>query len=283
MSLQDMINNLLDPYSRQARHFPGLLSVFPPLITALAWFPALLMSNIGTILLTIITSCGLLYLLGSWARTRGKKVEKRLLEEWGGWPTTIFLRHSGPLDPSTRGRYHTFLAANVPGIVMPSAADEGADPKAADAVYASAVKCLKELVRKTAPLVDKENAQYGFRRNLRGMKPIAITVCFVAAIGTLLAIALTAPTFMPADLAAAARNTPVPIWVAFAVDVVAIIGWVAIVNDAWIRQAGDQYADALLATCDRAPPKKAVGDGSAASGKKSRKNTAKAEKQEGNA
>ncbi len=116
------IANLFDAYSRQARLFPGLLSIFPPLVTVLAWFPQLLLSNLGTTLLTLVTSCGLLYALGSLARTMGKSVEAQLLAEWGGWPTTIFLRHAGPLDPSTLGRYHGFLARNVPGIKFPGVA-----------------------------------------------------------------------------------------------------------------------------------------------------------------
>jgi hypothetical protein len=42
------------------------------------------------------------------------------------------------------------------------------------------------------------------------------------------------------------------------VDVFAIIGWLAIARDQWVRDAGDQYARALLANCDALPNAKAV-------------------------
>jgi hypothetical protein len=134
------ITSLFDSYSRQARLFPGLLMVFPPLMVVLAWFPLLLLSNLGTTLLTLATSCGLLYALGSLARTLGKNVETRLLKEWGDWPTTINLRFSGPIEKPTLARYHGFLGRNVPGLAIPSEDEERANPAAADGVYASAVK-----------------------------------------------------------------------------------------------------------------------------------------------
>ena len=182
------IADLFDSYARQARLFPGRLTVFPPLTVVLAWFPMLLLSNLGTALLTLATSCGLLYALGSLARTLGKNVEARLLKEWGGWPTTINLRFSGPLERPTLTCYHGFLGRNVPGLTMPSEDEERANPGAADGVYASAVKWLKEETRKGFPRVDKENAQYGFRRNLRGMKPIGILSCVAAVVFSLVAI-----------------------------------------------------------------------------------------------
>ena len=78
------LKNLFDSYGRQARLFPALLTVFAPLLTALAWFPDLLTSNVGSVLLTLATSCGLLYAGSSLARSKGHVVQTRLLKEWGG-------------------------------------------------------------------------------------------------------------------------------------------------------------------------------------------------------
>jgi hypothetical protein len=250
------IADLFDSYARQARLFPGLLTVFPPLTVVLAWFPMLLLSNLGTALLTLATSCGLLYALGSLARTLGKNVEARLLKEWGGWPTTINLRFSGPLEKPTLTRYHGFLGRNVPGLTMPSEDEERGNPGAADGVYASAVKWLKEETRKGFPLVDKENAQYGFRRNLRGMRPIGILSCVAAVVFSLVAIVGRPPAISREALLQLASAQPPAIWAAIATCVVALVGWFWIVNDGWVRQAGNQYADALLAACDRLPDKR---------------------------
>ncbi|MCK1547855.1 hypothetical protein IVB11_02015 [Bradyrhizobium sp. 177] len=247
-----------DPYGRQARLFPGLLTVFPVLLCALAWYPELL-SGVGSTLLTICSSCGLLYGLSSLARTKGKQVEERLLNAWGGWPTTLALRHTNrDLDSHTRQRYHTFLA-NHAKLTFPDAASEERNPAAADAVYASAIKWLKERTRsKEYTLVEKENAQYGFRRNLRGMKGYGVTLCMLALVVCASGVFIT-NLDLPSQLTERPRETltsilasqSMPRWSALVADISAIGGWLLIANDAWVRQAGFQYAEALLACCDR--------------------------------
>jgi hypothetical protein len=246
-----VITDLFDSYARQARLFPGLLMVFPPLMTVLAWFPQLLVSNIGTTLLTIAVSCGLLYALGSWARTRGKNIEGTLLKQWGGWPTTLKLRHAGPLDSLTLARYHDFLRQHVLHWGAPTPAEENANPAKADGAYGSAVMWLKEKTRKGFPLVDKENAQYGFRRNLFGMRPIGVVVCALAAAASLVAIYAQTHEFTTSALWTTSSAQRPEIWAAIVIDLVALFAWITVVNDQWVRQAGDQYADALLASCDQ--------------------------------
>jgi hypothetical protein len=253
------LSKLFDSYSRQARLFPGLLTLFPIILTAIAWFPRLVTSSWGATLVTMGTSCGLLYGLGVLSRSRGKKVEKRLLAEWGGWPTTIWLRHRDDNLPSpVRARYHAFFARNVPLFVAPTEQQETADPKAADAMYGSAVKWLQEKCRgKTFPLVEKENAEYGFRRNLLGLKPIGLMACFAALLISALAILWHNEPLLPALaslsgkplLAALSAVKPAALG-AICVDIAAIAGWLGVVSDGWVRSAGDQYARALLACCD---------------------------------
>ena len=245
--------NPLDSYARQARLFPGLLTLFPPVLAVLAWFPYLIISSIGATILTLATSCGLLYALASFARTKGKEVERRLLLVWGGWPTTHLLRHSGALDATTRARYHAVLIANVPDLKLPTAAEEAAEPAAADALYASAINWLKEHARgRDFPLVEKENAQYGFRRNLLGLKSLGITINVIVVILSLvvlLAPTLLVPTTLEAAVIQASERSAV--WAAILVNVLAIAAWLRIVNDAWVREAADQYASRLLAALER--------------------------------
>jgi hypothetical protein len=262
-----MINltSMFDNYGRQARLYPGLLTLFPPLLTAIAWFPELISSSIGATLLTIASSCGLLYGLAVVSRTQGKGTEKRLLCTWGGWPTTLWLRRSSDfLQPQTLARYHRYLTANVPGLELPSREDEAGDPASADLAYSSAVKWLQERCRgKEFPLLEKENAEYGFRRNLRGMRPIGLLLCLLAAIFSANAILQGHHDLVVAlvDLSGgqcwhALTGISPPIVGATIVDLIAIAGWLTIVRDQWVRDAGDQYARALLATCDKLAPTK---------------------------
>ncbi len=274
------LSKLFDSYSRQARLFPGLLTLFPIILTAIAWFPRLVTSSWGATLVTVGTSCGLLYGLTVLSGSRGKKVEKRLLAEWGGWPTTIWLRHREEhLPPPVLARYHAFFAKNVPLFVAPDAEQEGADRKAADGMYASAVKWLQERCRgKAFPLVEKENAEYGFRRNLRGLKPIGITACLVALLISALAIVwrydpvipAISSLSMPSLFKALAAIKPAAIG-AICVDLAALVAWFANVRDNWVRDAGDQFARALLACCDTLDAPLAVKASAAASGKRTRK------------
>jgi hypothetical protein len=234
--------SLFDPYSRQARLYPALLSLLPPLVMIIAWYPDVV-SGVGTTIVTIAASCGALYALGMFSRALGKKREKQLLTKWGGWPTTIWLRHrSSFLQPQTLARYHKFLAEHVPGLALPSAEDEARDPKLADQQYASAVEWLKEQARgKDFPLVDKENAEYGFRRNVLGMKPVAVAACAAALVFSAAAIGISYGDFI---------SVPRIVLAAVAFNIIGLVGWLLFVRDRWVREAGDQYARALLAVCD---------------------------------
>jgi hypothetical protein len=111
---------------------------------------------------------------------------------------------------------------------------------------ASAVKWLQERCRgKTFPLVEKENAEFGFRRNLRGLKPIGITARLVALLISALAIVwrydLIVPAIvrlsMPLLLKGLATIKPAAIG-AICVDLIALVAWFAIVRDDWVRDAG---------------------------------------------
>jgi hypothetical protein len=242
---------LFDEYNRQARLYPALLALFPPLIAVLAWFPELLTSNLGTTLLTIAGSCGLLFALSVFSRSSGKRTEARLLKVWGGWPTTEWLRHSDThLPTATKHRYHRALVRCVPDLRVPTAEEERNNPAAADDVYRSATEWLKERTRgKQFSLVMKENTEYGFRRNMRGMRPFAIAAAGLALIASLGVIAyrLELGSFSPSVIV---QSIPVTIIGATLLLLLALIGWSLLVTDAWVRQAGDQYARALLAVCD---------------------------------
>lgn len=251
--------DLFDSYGRQARLFPGLLTIFCPLILLLAWFPSLLVTSLGAALVTIASTCGLLYALASIARTKGKQVEDRLLKDWGGWPSTHLLRHSSSLEPSTRIRYHRFLGSNVPYLVLPNPDQEKDDQLEADAAYASAVRWLKEHTRgEEFSLLLKENAQYGFRRNLRGLRSAGVWLCSVALVISAALIFLSIPQLptFSANLLwkvvlESLGDRAFPVFSAMTLNVGAIYIWLNVVTDEWVKRGAYQYAYALLSTCDR--------------------------------
>ena len=252
------LTKLFDNYSRNARLYPALLTLFPALISFVAWFPQYATSKLGLALISILATCGVLYVLAVFSRTLGKKQERRLLKEWGGWPTTIWLRHSSPqLSHNTRARYHAFLSGHVPGLVLPSQKQELADAVRADQAYASAVKWLQEQCRgEDFTLLHKENTEYGFRRNLLGLKCLGLTVAALALIISWILVLAKGPAPLASQSAAVwvltvlTKTSPLIVG-AMVLDLLAIVVWLIVVQDSWVREAGDRYAEALLACCDR--------------------------------
>lgn len=247
---------LFDSYGRKARLYPSLLAVLAPLITVLAWVPALVTGTAGASVIAIFAGCGLLYALSIFARRAGKRVEKRLLAVWGGWPTTFMLRHGQSTFPQpTLQRYHRFLAAGAQ-LKIPSPEKEARDPRGSDEVYASAVQWLKGQRRGDEhSLVHKENTEYGFRRNLRGLKRVAIVLCVFSIVISAVLISLSDGGPRALDISAAGFQhlwmlaTPI-VWAAVISNAILLAGWIVVVGDDWVREAADQYAVALLETCD---------------------------------
>ena len=156
----------LDKYGFQARLRPALLSLFPVFITIAVWAPTLYKTAASLVGLAV--ACGLTVAFAHFARRRGRAVEQRLVEEWGGLPTTLWLRHGDHhLESGTKQRYYEFLEDNIPGWKSPTRQEEAEDQKHADSRYSSAVRWLLEYTRDTKQfhLVFTENISYGFRRN----------------------------------------------------------------------------------------------------------------------
>ena len=251
-----MINpgSLFDYYGRRARLYPSLLTGLPLVATIVAWFPALADVKTSGAIVGVGAAAGLFYWLASLTRSAGKGVQKRLLSAWGGWPTTVMLRHrSSSLSGPTRDRYHSYLSCSVQGLTLPTPEEEEQDPTAADEAYVSAVAWLKEQRRGPEHnLILKENAEYGFRRNLLALKPWGIGLCLVSLISWTAAMLASAPA-IPASLSSLQEplgNLTVAQWGALAFVVLALAGWIAVVRDKWVREAGNDYARALLASCD---------------------------------
>jgi hypothetical protein len=201
-----------------------------------------------TTFVTLVVSCGLLFGLSVFSRSCGKRVEARLLK----WPTTEWLRHGDTHIPTpTKGRYHKALVKHVPGLILPTSDEERSNPSAADDAYRSAVDWLKERCRgKGFPIVIKENIEYGFRRNMRGVRPFAIGVIALAIIGTFAAFAYQITRAGDWSISAIFNQAPIEVVGATALLLIALVCWMFFVTDLSVREAGDQYARALLSSCD---------------------------------
>lgn len=231
----------LDIYAWKARRTPALLVLLPLALGTIAWLP--LGAQATGIVLTALSYCGASALLTQLGRDAGKKREPALFESWGGAPTTRLLRHTDSVfDPLTLARYHRKLSSLL-GHELPTIEDEEADPRQADAVYNAAARLLRELTRdhQTFPLVFQSVVDYGFRRNLWGMKPAGISLSALGLSASIAAIALREEADVATALVAAALCTTLAAL------------WIFCINRDWVRTTAVSYAERLLASTETLP------------------------------
>ena len=182
-------------------------------------------------------------------RDRGRALEIRLYEAWGGKPSVAMLRHSdGRLDGQTKERYRRYLNDAVPDLTLPSAEEEKEKPQRADEAYESANAWLLEQTRDHGrfELLFRENTSYGFRRNLAGVKTIALAMDAIA-LALVIGFAVVSWT---GEFATIARNLKPEWWVSLAVTTGHLWYFVVHVRGAWVLLAAENYAKRLLAACD---------------------------------
>lgn len=237
------IDKWFDKYSFQARLRPALLSLFPVFLTISVSTPALY--DLAASFWSLATACGVTVALAHFARKRGRKIQDQLIRDWGGLPSTLWLRHADEhLETETKKRYLNFLQHNVPGWKAPTPEEELADHAKADSQYGSAVKWLLEYTRDTKkfPLIFAENISYGFRRNTLGLKPIGILL-------SLISTTQSVWWLYGINLGLIIANHSGQILVGI-ISLVMFLWWCCGVTKSWVRDAADAYAKALLAACD---------------------------------
>jgi len=241
------LSDLFDAYSRKARLYPGLLVVLPFLLYLLVQLPIAPAPDQRpswfSLLWPVLVTAGLPFLLTNVVRSRGKATQKQLLLDWDGFPTTQALRHLDPGSPQRREHRHRRLQKLL-SVDLPTATEEAQDPAAADQHYAIAVDQLITRVRAqpdVSPLVQEENAQYGFRRNLLGVKPYALAV---------LALCLVADLVLIIGVLPGGALNRLLTGLVMAVHAAALLGWLAQVRPPWVREAADDYTTRLFAALD---------------------------------
>jgi hypothetical protein len=234
--------DISDTYVRRARLQPALLVVFPIALAVLAYFPGGIVG--WGVLWSLLVACGGTALLAQVARDRGKQMEAELFRRWGGKPTTRLLRHRDTDNRALLARRHAKLTALLPDHPMPSFGEEAEEKDRADEVYDSCTALLlaKTRDRKAFPLIFEENCNYGFRRNLWGMKPLGIltSLCGGAAIVT-------------GQLLRVIHLDPLGI-ICTSLCLLMLLAWIVWFTPDWVRLAADAFAQQLLAACDALEP-----------------------------
>ena len=144
----------IDAYTMRARLVPAVIGGAPAFA-----FVAIFIAWGGIALTNLIAGTALIVLFGVFAGLATK----------GGSPATY--------DAATKSGFHAFIARKL-GEAAPSSDEETADPEAADAFYERGTAWLRENTRnrKKFDILFNENVDYGFRRNLLGLKRPAFLI-----------------------------------------------------------------------------------------------------------
>jgi hypothetical protein len=222
------------PYKVRARLQPAAVTALPFALAILVWFPKGFEGRAA--ILSLLSWAGISGLVMTLARDRGRVIEPELWKAWGGAPTTRLLRFRDASNQAMLALRHKALGIIAPEIALPaSAAAEAANRTAADGAYEACVSVLRSSTRdrKKFPLVFEENCDYGYRRNLLGLRPWGLVAVLVGL------AAVAAHAWMEAEA------TPLEIAVTAIITLEAVF-WLFLVRPDWVRRAADAYAARLL-------------------------------------
>jgi hypothetical protein len=249
MNILQPLSKWGDSYDREARLYPGLLTILPALVLLVCVFGAkhpLLMTAVSL----LIASGGPL-LLSRIARDLGKALEDRLNAKWGGKPTTILLRHKDTtINALTKKEYHRVIGEGLTKNA-PSTGLEEKNPEQADTFYRAGTAWLisKTQDTKKHALVFRENKNYGFQRNLRGLKWIGMLISCMALTASGLHFFLHADP--SGDMTSIMRSMSIIHILPMTISGVMLLCWIFLVTEQSVQRAGFAYADRLIRACDQ--------------------------------
>jgi hypothetical protein len=217
----------LDAYERRARLIPGML-VLAPVAVVIVMF-GLRSDPVVTATLGAVTAFGAPAILATQAGHRGRAVQPRLYAEWGGTPTTTLLK--GTTARATQWRD---AAAKLSALQLPQlGADDPNDTY--DAAVAIIISRTRD--RKQFPMVFSENCNYGYQRNLCGVRVegrLISTACLIGSTG-----AVGAAVYKGDNI----REE----WIiGLIVLAVLTVAWFLLPSKARVREAAEKYARQLL-------------------------------------
>jgi len=158
--------NIFDSYERNARVYPAIIVSLPLIITC--YSISSLFKGSFTIKLSINSPIILatLVLLSNIVRHYGKETESKIWKDWGGAPSTRFLRKDDTY----------FASATKQKIYQKILREENinldADNSDEKINQAFRVICNRLRLQKNKGLWQKFNMEYGFNRNLLGSRKI---------------------------------------------------------------------------------------------------------------
>jgi hypothetical protein len=226
--------SLLDQYERRARLTPGLLALAPITLTILTLglkaYPVI--AGLGGLLVAI----GGPLLLANMVGYLGREAQKSLYKRWDGTPSTKLLRKRESTTSDTQRTVWRDALASATGIQLLPRDAERKNPEQADETIEAAIGQVLYLGHDgdgSVRIVVVENAQYGFERNIYGLRWLGrgiSVLCFLVVF----------------TLAISQQQLGANVWLSLAVIALFIVGWCLIPSERRVKEAGFRYARQLL-------------------------------------
>jgi len=233
------LTKITDPYERKARINPSLICLFPIAITAIVAFPKIF--NLWSSISAVAISFGFIQLIAHVARDFGKKKEAALFIMWEGMPSVRYLRLKDQTIPlPLKEKYHKRLS-KLTKIKQPAITEEDDNPQKADQVYLSWSNSILAMTRDTTKfnLLYKENINYGFRRNLFGLRPFCISNGFLCLMLLIIKVSLTSGISKQIDIGILTIGILIILY---------LIIFIFYIEQEWVKITADEYGRRLIET-----------------------------------
>jgi uncharacterized integral membrane protein len=238
----------VDEYTLKARFLPACIAGLP-LMALIASYFNWNESLVANIVVGFLVGLIVIYLFSLFARSLGRRVESKILKEWGGFPTTQFLRHSDSTLSSVKKEKIHGLLAQKSEISLPSLAQENIDPDQADQKYNEAVTWLRNNTRGDEyKILLNENIAYGFFRNSLGLKWLAIILCILILIILFILFKIHYPheTYELNLIIEFSKTVKLALWLTLGLSIVMPFYWIFVITKKSMRSNAETYAKTLL-------------------------------------
>jgi hypothetical protein len=199
---------LFDKYSFKAMYLPTMIILVSPIINVYLVVFALDLAQITEVEISLTDSSKvftslipiLLYFVAlAFVRTSGRSIQRKLIKEWRGFPSTRFLKYrDNKFSIEMKQNLGTIIKDKYK-ITLLKPQEETKDPYGADKRISTAFALIKDWLRQNDEKAfwQIHNTDYGFYRNLLGGSKLWITfnvICLI--ISLVLYLYVKSPTFL---------------------------------------------------------------------------------------
>ena len=224
----------IDRYELKARLFPAIIALLPalPMIGSLiGYLPKSPITNLYVGMLIIFSVLATMSYLAS---ALGRRYERKLWPRWPyDAPTNLWLQPENTLHSAVQKRQWYDAIKSSTGIDIQEAIHVN-NSFERDRVINDAVASLRQRFRasQTSDLLVKHNEDYGFARNLAGLKIVWLSLSVISLVSSVVAYLLSSETSLAWSVTA------------FLLLVVAIL--IHYLTERFVRDRADRYAESFF-------------------------------------